>query len=226
MVKCNALACSSGLGIDGDIHANRLSPRQILITLQAQLDALALAPGALFENMVISLADPQHFRPGTAIVTDGGVEIKLTMYCEPCKRIVPVVRDLRAMLQRRGILGYIVRGGYIRAGDAINVSAHSYAALPESRAEKFRDFVATIPPGKVVRYRDVTIAMGVDDSFMRTLPGHIKRHSGSGLPVHRIVNAQGKLLDFMVGQRDKLMLEGVNVDACGAVDLKYVLWQG
>jgi MOSC domain-containing protein YiiM len=120
----DALRCSSGLGIDGDIHANRLSPRQILITLKSELDGLALAPGALFENTVISLSDTRHFRPGTAIVTEGGVEIRLTMFCEPCKRILPVVGNLRPMLHRRGILGYIVRGGEIHAGDAIDVIAN------------------------------------------------------------------------------------------------------
>ena len=226
MVQRAALACASGLGIAGDIHANRLSPRQMLITLQSELNILALAPGALFENMVISLADPRSFRPGTAIVTGCGVEIRLTMYCEPCKRILPVVGDLRAMLRRRGILGYIVSGGEIRTGDAINVIPGKYPALPESPAQKFRDFVPTIPLGKVVRYLDVTIGIGVDSSFVRALPGYVRRNAGDLVPMHRIVNAQGRLLDYLPGQAAKLISEGVRVDSSGAVDLMQFLWQG
>jgi alkylated DNA nucleotide flippase Atl1 len=196
MVECDALVCEAGLGIDGDVHANRLSPRQILVTLQSELDALALAPGALFENMVMSMADAAHFKPGAAIVTDGGVEVRLTMFCEPCKRIARVVPNLGAVVNRRGVLGTIVRGGEIRRGDAVTVIPARYAALPESPAQKFRDFVSTIPAGNVVRYFDVAIAMGVDQSFIRALPGYIRRHMLDPLPVHRIVNAQGEAARF------------------------------
>jgi alkylated DNA nucleotide flippase Atl1 len=212
------LECLSGLGLGGDIHANRLSPRQILITLQSELAEQSIRPGALFENMVVSMRAPRHFRPGAAIVTAGGVEIKLTMYCEPCKRILPVV-GLRSMINRRGILGYIVAGGEIRTGDAIEVIAGRYPALPESPAEKFRDFVATIPVGRVVRYLDVTIAMGVDNSFVRAIPGFIKRNISDQLPVHRIVDGRGRLLNFIPGQAKKLVAEGVSIDDAGAVDL-------
>ncbi|MES2759474.1 MAG: MGMT family protein [Pseudomonadota bacterium] len=225
MLEVDALSCVEGLGIDDDIHANRLSPRQILVTLQSELNALSLAPGVLFENMVISMVDLRDFRPGTAIVTEGGVEIELTMFCEPCKRILPIVGDLRPMLNRRGILGRIVRGGKIHAGDALSVIPGKYAALAESPQQKFRDFVTTIPRGKVVRYLDVTIAMGVDASFRRALPGYIRRNAAEQLPLHRIVDARGRLLDVVVGQREKLIAEGVRV-AAGSVDLKSCLWQG
>jgi alkylated DNA nucleotide flippase Atl1 len=224
MREVDSLSCLSGLGIDGDIHANRLSPRQILITLQSELDAFSLAPGALFENMVIARAAPGDVRPGAALVTERDVEIRLTMYCEPCKRILPVVGDLRRMLHRRGMLGYIVGGGEIRAGDAISIVPGKYAALPDSPVQKFRDFIPTIPAGKVVRYTDVAIAMGVDQSFVRALPGYIRRNGD--LPVHRIVNARGRLLDFVPGQTEALNLEGVHADASGAVDFQSFLWKG
>ncbi len=225
MVECDALDCETALGVDGDVHANRLSPRQILVTLRSELDALALAPGVLFENMVISMADAAHFKPGAAIVTDGGVEIRLTMFCEPCKRIARVVPNLGAMINRRGVLGAIVRGGQIRRGDAVTVMPARYAALPESPAQKFRDFVSTIPAGKVVRYFDVAVAMGVDQSFIRALPGYIRRNMMDQLPVHRIVNAQGMLLDFVHGQQARLVDEGVRVTS-GSVDLHAFLWKG
>lgn len=217
--------CIAGLGLAGDIHAHRLSPRQVLVTLASELASLAIPPGALYENMVITLPSPLGFRPGAALIFDSGVEIRLTMFCEPCKRILPVVGDLKAVLHRRGILGVVVSGGELRRGDGLTLLRDRYPALPESARQKFLDFVATIPAGRVVRFADVATAMGVDRSFIRALPGYIKRASDSGLPLHRIVNAWGGLLSVMHGQAQLLGAEGVVV-AAGSVDLKRYLWQG
>jgi alkylated DNA nucleotide flippase Atl1 len=228
------LICETGLGLSGDVHANRLSPRQILITLESELDDLGIPPGTLRENMVIALDRPEFFKPGSAIVTSGGVEIGLTMYCEPCKRILPVVKNLRDMLNRRGILGYIVRGGNLAVGDAFEIVARKYEPLPESVFQKFLDFVPLIPSGRVVRYIDVTIALGVADSFVRAVPGYIKRSLSYGIPVHRIVTGNGSLLDFLPAQAEVLEREGVTVQGQGdlfktepgKVELSSFLWQG
>ncbi|MES3023674.1 MAG: MGMT family protein [Pseudomonadota bacterium] len=228
----DTLECIAGLGISGDVHANRLSPRQILLTLQSELDELEIAAGALHENLVISTSSREFFQPGTALTTNNGVEIRLTMFCEPCKRISPVVRDLVSMVNRRGILGQIEKGGIIQVGDTINLHPNRYAALPESTYQKFLDFVPTIPVGKVVRLLDVTIAIGVADSFVRAVPGYIKRSVGYDIPLHRIVNAQGKLLAYVPNQAEKLSQEGIDVEIkterypLGAVELKSHLWQG
>lgn len=228
-----SVLCVQHLGIEGDVHANRLSPRQILITLASDLEEFALAPGALHENMVISLPSREHFRPGAAIVTSSGVEIRLTMYCEPCARILPLVANLRRIIHRRGILGTIVAGGAIRIADTVQLLPDRYAPLPESPVERFLDFVSTIPAGKVVRYSDVAIGMGVADSFVRALPGYIRRNLGDGAPVHRIVNAKGELLASIPDQAQRLAAEGVRIDDGGSmprkaatVDLATHLWRG
>ncbi|PWF45452.1 hypothetical protein C7C56_017755 [Massilia glaciei] len=195
---------------------------------------MEIAAGALRENLVISSSSREIFRPGTALITNSGVEIKLTMFCEPCKRIFPVARDLGSMINRRGILGSIETGGIILVGDTISLHPGRYAALPKSAHQKFLDFVPTIPAGKVVRYLDVTIAIGVADSFVRAIPGFIKRSVGYDIPLHRIVNAQGKLLTYIPNQAEKLSDEGVQVEVktglsgstLGAVDLASHLWQG
>jgi alkylated DNA nucleotide flippase Atl1 len=229
----DALACVAGLGVDGDVHANRLSPRQILVTLQSELNALSISPGALHENMVISGAPQAYFRPGAALVTSGGVEIRLTMYCEPCKRIQGLVPDLAALLERRGVLGRIVAGGEIRSGDTIELIPDRYAALPESVEQKFLDFIPTIPAGRVVRFGDVTTAMGVADSFVRAVPGYIRRSMGRKLPLHRVVNARGELPNIVPDQAAMLAAEGVSIACSHApasgvpkVDLQQYLWRG
>lgn len=220
-----ALRCSAGLGIAGDVHANRLSPRQVLVTLRSELDALSLPAGALHENLAIALAVPAAFRPGAALVTARGVEIWLTKYCEPCQRIAAVAPDLGAMIHRRGILGRIVVGGDIVAGDTLELIPGRHAALPESTLQMFLDTVAAIPAGRVATYRDVTTAMGVADSFVRAIPGYIRRNAAAGLPSHRIVDAKGRLPELVQGQQVLLEGEGVSVRA-GAVDLARYLWRG
>ncbi|WP_166455298.1 MGMT family protein [Duganella alba] len=222
-----AMRCKAGLGIHGDVHAHRLSPRQVLVTLASELRDLRIAPGALLENIVISSDRPELFRPGSALLTASGVEIRLTMFCEPCKRIAPVAADFSRLVHRRGVLGVFATGGEIRIGDAVRLIGERYTPLPESAYQKFLAFVPTIPPGRVVRYVDVTVAIGVAGGFVRALPGYIRRSAGLGLPLHRIVNARGALLPFIPGQAGKLLAEGVIQRSDAAtVDLAAFLWQG
>ena len=224
VVAHDTLALTAGLGIVGDISAHKLSPRQVLVTLASQLAELKVAPGALSENLVLAGADSKDFRPGSAIVC-GDVELRLTMYCEPCKQIAALVGNLAAVVERRGILGVVARGGMLHAGDAVTLIPGRYPPLPESVQQKFVEVVAAIPPGRVLRYRDVTLAIGVDDSFVRALPGYIKRNLHvPDLPLHRIVNSCGQLLATLPQQARLLAAEGVPSN--GAVDLTVFLWQG
>jgi len=221
-----ALQCVAGLGIVGDVHANRLSPRQVLLTLSSELEQLRIAPGALQENIVISCGRPELFRPGSALLSASGVEIALTMFCEPCKRIAPLAPKLSKLIHRRGVLGRFVSGGALRAGETVDLIADRYRALPESPYQNFLDVVAAIPAGRVLRHADVAIAMGVADSFVRALPGYIRRSVNLGLPLHRIVNARGQLLDFIPDQAARLGREGVAVRGDVVPDLAHYLFDG
>ena len=223
-VESATLACAAGVGIVGDVHAHRLSPRQVLVTMTSELQRLRIAPGALRENIVISCGRPELFRPGSALVTASGVEIRLTMFCEPCKRVAHLEKNLAKLIHRRGVLGVFETGGELKTGDALELIAERYRALPESTYQKFLDFLPTIPRGHVVRYIDVTIAIGAADSFVRALPGYIKRSIDLDLPLHRIVNARGELLHFIPDQARKLQAEAIAVES--SVDLASYLWQG
>ena len=224
MAAADNLRLVAGLGIQDDINAHGLSPRQILVTATSELDALALQPGALRENLVIATDRPGDFQPGSCLISASGVEIRLTMYCEPCKQLLPLVADLAGLIGRRGILGVIVRSGQLLRGDALELIPGRYPALPDSVYQKFLDFVPTIPRGRVVRYSDVALAIGADNSFVRAIPGYIKRSLASGLPLHRIVSARGQLLATIPHQAEMLMAEGVLSN--GGVELGTYLWQG
>lgn len=224
MTAADSLTLVAGLGIEGDVNAHRLSPRQVLVTIASELEALALPTNALRENLVIATDAPDNFKPGSALTSAGGLEIRLTMHCEPCKQLLPLVGNLAGMIARRGILGVVVSGGQLQRDEVLALIPGRYPALPESVYQKFLDFVATIPRGRVVRYADVAMAIGADNSFVRAIPGYIKRSLGAGLPLHRIVSARGQLLATLPGQAEMLSAEGV--PSTGAVDLKACLWQG
>ena len=224
MTAVDSLTLVTGLGIEGDINAHRLSPRQLLVTIVSELEALALPSSALRENLVISTDAPENFKPGSALIGADGLEIRLTMYCEPCKQLLPLVDNLAGMIGRRGILGVVVGGGQLQRGEVLELLPGRYSALPESVYQKFLDFVATIPRGRVVRYSDVAMAIGADNSFVRAIPGYIKRSLDAGLPLHRIVSARGRLLATIPAQAEMLSAEGV--PSTGSVDLKTCLWQG
>ena len=218
-----ALQCIAGFGIVDDVHANRLSPRQVLLTLTSELAQLGIAPGALQENIVIGCGRPELFRPGSALLSASGVEIALTMFCEPCKRIAHLAPKLGRLIHRRGVLGRVVTGGELRAGEPFELIPGRYEALPESPYQKFLDVVAAIPAGRVLRYADVAIAMGVADSFVRALPGYIRRSVGRELPLHRIVNARGSLPDLVPAQATLLQTEGITVED-NTISLASCLW--
>ncbi|USX28146.1 MGMT family protein [Oxalobacteraceae bacterium OTU3CINTB1] len=224
MAPAGSLTLVEGLGIQDDINAHRLSPRHILVTIASELEALSLPAGALRENLVISTDRPGDFQPGSALTSASGVEIRLTMHCEPCKQLLPLVDDLAGMIGRRGILGVVVAGGQLQRGDTLELLPGRYPALPESVYQKFLDFVQTIPRGRVVRYSDVALAIGADPGFVRAIPGYIKRSLATGVPLHRIVTARGHLLATIPDQAERLMAEGVPSD--GAVELGTFLWHG
>ncbi len=118
-------------------------------------------------------------------------------------------------------------GGALRVGDALTLTGDRYPALPESPYQKFLDFVPTIPAGRVVRYADVALAIGVDQSFVRALPGYIKRSADSALPLHRIVNGRGELPRLAPEQAARLLAEDVALKGTAAVaDLPRHLWRG
>jgi alkylated DNA nucleotide flippase Atl1 len=234
MEQASLLQCIAGYGIQNDVNAHKLSPRQVLITLDAEIEELSAGPGALRENMVVALEDQTAFRPGASLIASSGVEIALTMYCEPCKRIAHIVPTYSEIMGKRGILGRIVRSGTIGEKDSFSIFDEAYDPLQDAVEQRFFDFVRSIPRGRVVRYIDVTIGIGVADSFVRAMPGYIRRASGTTLPLHRIVDGQGRVLDYVSRQAKELENEGVALirqadlfDQKGTrVDLGAHLWLG
>lgn len=197
-------------GIEGDKNSDRHSPRQVLIVDQQDLNELSISPGELRENIVLSEIDSDIFKPGAKLTCSGGAEIRLTFYCEPCKRIAHLVDSLKSIEQKRGILGIVVHEGKVLTGDHVRIEPNYFPVLSEIPYERFLDLVSKIPPGKVITYKQVLTGIGVDRSYYRVMPLYLKK-APDNYPIHRIVDSQGKTISHIPNHRDKLEAEEIKV---------------
>ena len=83
--------------------------------------------------------------------------------------------------------------------------------------------VAQIPAGKIVSYKQIARLIGMPDHARRV--GRAMASAPAGLPCHRVVNAQGRLVPGWTAQRRLLEQEGVAFRPNGCVDLKRHLWR-
>jgi alkylated DNA nucleotide flippase Atl1 len=223
MAEKSELSLTTGLGIDRDVHANPISPRQILIVRREDIAQRNIAPGAMGENIVIAGANVDCFIPGAVINFDRGAAIRLTFYCEPCKQIAHLVTSLKSIEQKRGILGVVIAGGAIATGDKFEIQPNIFPALSEVPYERFLDFLTKIPPGKVVTYRQIIDGIGVSPGYFRALPKYLQKALAAGYPVHRILDSHGALTSHVPHQSECLAAEGVQaIDSC--VSLQDYLW--
>ncbi len=137
-------------GIEGNINSDRSSPRQVLIVNAKDSNSLSIAPGELRENIVLNNVDPNYFKPGAKLVFSDSAAIRLTFYCEPCKRVEHLVDSLKSIEHRRGILGVVIQEGKIAQGDRVTIKPDFFPALSEIPYERFLQLVEQIPPGKVI----------------------------------------------------------------------------
>jgi alkylated DNA nucleotide flippase Atl1 len=208
------LELRAGYGIVGDINANCLSPRQVLVTRNEDLQHYGIEPGGLRENIVVAGVDAERFVPG-ARLDIGGVAIRLTFHCEPCKRIAHMVPSLKNILNRRGLLGVVLSSGVVAIGDQVWPWPDEFPALPVRPYDRFCGFIEQVPAGRVVSYRHVTAGMGVATSYMRAIPRYVSQTVNGN--VHRVVDSEGGLIEnYVPGQLAKLLAEGIEVTTvCG-----------
>ena len=114
-----------GFGIEGDRHATGegvRAARQVLLMDEETLEAFGLVHGEVRENITTSGLDPTFLQEGQRLALGGQVVLQITGPCAPCARMDEIRPGLRQELDgRRGMLASVVRGGTIRAGDAIEV---------------------------------------------------------------------------------------------------------
>ncbi len=119
-------AARADFGLEGDRHARRGSPRQVLLVDAAVLAAEGLSPGDLRENLTVEGFPVDGLAPGTRLRCGAAVVLRVTGPCEPCSFIEGIRPGLRERLRgRRGTLAVVEEGGALRAGDSCTVSGTS-----------------------------------------------------------------------------------------------------
>ncbi|OUL30168.1 hypothetical protein BV378_04770 [Nostoc sp. RF31YmG] len=211
MKESTKINLKSGHGIEEDINANPISPRQILIVRYEDIIELAIPPGELRENIIIQGVKAENFQPGSLINFETGAAVRLTFYCEPCKRIKHLVKSLASIQAKRGILGVVIKSGQVQVGSNFQITPHQFPALSEKPYERFLELLLKLPSGKVVTYKQILQTIGVDHSYMRAIPTYIKKTSALDYPIHRILDSQGNLISHVPEQKNKLEAEGIKV---------------
>lgn len=114
----------TGVGIEGDKHAQAASHRQVLIVDKEALDAVDVEPGIIKENLTVEGVDVMSLAPGTRLRIGSQVVLEITKICEPCFRMDEIRLGLREELTgRRGMNSRVAQGGAIRVGDPITIEA-------------------------------------------------------------------------------------------------------
>ncbi|MBQ5946720.1 MOSC domain-containing protein [Massilia sp. ST3] len=176
----------AGHGLEGDRHADPVSPRQLLLAgalAYADLDLPALA---LRENLLLE-ADTASFRSGDVLRIGATFTLRLMFQCEACGSLDRHQPGLsRAIGGRRGMLARVLAGGRIQAGDRVTGLGPLLPAWPEDWRERVRMVLDALPPGHVLEYRQLAHLAGVAAGYCRAFPRAIARlgpdYAGKAVP--------------------------------------------
>jgi len=167
-----AIACACA-GLAGDMHADPLSPRQILLAGAPAYARHGLDPRALDENLLLDI-DTAALPSGALLQVGPQAVLWLSFQCEPCGHLDGRQRGLaRRIGKDRGMLARVLTGGTITVGDTV---ALLDAAPPWSAptVDDWRRRVArvldAVPDGFVVDYRQLARLAGVAPGYCRVFP--------------------------------------------------------
>jgi hypothetical protein len=161
---------SAGHGLDGDVQADSLSPRQLLIAGTPAYARIGLAPNALRENLLID-SDTAALASGQLLAIGDHALLWLTFACEPCGRLNLRQDNLtRTIGAQRGMLARVLRSGTIAVGDPVRVLPATLPPWSNDWRARVEAVLASVPPGMVVEYRQLAKLAGVALTYCRVFP--------------------------------------------------------
>jgi hypothetical protein len=167
------VACADAVtqrGLLDDVHADRFSPRQVLIASAGVYTDLALPPQALRENLLVDV-DTAGLRSGTVLQVGDDVLLRLMFQCEACGSLDAFRPGLsRTLGERRGMLARVIAGGTLREGDAIRDLGPLLEAWSDDWHERVLAVLDALPAESVIAYRDLARLAGVQSTYCRAFP--------------------------------------------------------
>ncbi|MBZ2209459.1 MOSC domain-containing protein [Massilia sp. R798] len=159
-----------GAGIDGDVHADPLSPRQLLLASAQAYDQFSLPPHALRENLLVDF-DTSTLVSGAVLRIGGEVRLRLMFQCEACGQLDIQQSGLsRKLGTRRGMLARVLAGGLVQRGDRVQDLGVLEAPWPEDWRRRIAQVLDAVPPGAVIEYKQLARLAGVQPSYCRAFP--------------------------------------------------------
>jgi hypothetical protein len=176
----------AGIGLEGDKHADRLSPRQVLLAGAGVVEDLSLPPHALGENLLIDL-DTAQLRSGVVLRVGAQVLLRLMFQCEPCGTLDRFQPGLSGRIgSRRGMLARVLAGGPIRPGDRIADLGRSLPAWADDWRARVAQVLRAVPDGMVLSYAQLALLAGVQSTYCRAFPRVLAKlgpaYAGKALP--------------------------------------------
>ena len=155
-------------GIEGNVYC--LPLRQVLIVPSQSLTEFNLSPGDLRENIVVDGLDLHKLESGT-VIQIGGVRIRLTFHCEPCRAIADKV-NLKKITHKRGVLGSFLNNGFIKVGDAVVVDGKRFYAIPYRIDDRIKWYLDK--QDKPVPVSKLAFDIGLSNSYCRAIPNLVR----------------------------------------------------
>ncbi|MFC1787522.1 MOSC domain-containing protein [Halobacteriota archaeon] len=114
-----------GYGLLDDAHANPDTHRQVSLLAIESIDkmkklGLDLKPGDFAENLTTKGIDLTSLKPGTRINIGDKVILEITQIGKECHSGCAIFKQVgKCIMPEEGIFGKVIRGGLVKAGDAI-----------------------------------------------------------------------------------------------------------
>jgi len=179
------IACSPR-GIAGSVPCAPF--RQALIDSRSVTAELGLNPGDLRENIVVDCDDLYDLPSGT-VVKIGQALVRLTFHCEPCRKILKLIKFDR-IVHRRGVFGMFLNDARIAFGDEFAVTQQRFDEIPYAVNERIRWFLKK--HGGRGAALDLVHELGLPTSSGRIMPRLLAKLLGAAPAANEGVSAQGK----------------------------------
>lgn len=167
---CERARLTGMTGFDDDMHAHRLSPRQVLIASAAAYADLALPPHALRENLLVD-ADTARLGSGTVLQIGSEVRLRLMFQCEACGQLDSQQPGLsRTIGMRRGMMARVLEGGVIVRGDRIQDLGVLELPWHDDWRARVAQVLAAVPDDSVIEYKHLARLAGIQSSYCRAFP--------------------------------------------------------
>ena len=118
-------------GLAGDAHADGGSHRQVSLLAIESINKMRslgfdVGPGDFAENLTCQGVELASLPVGTRLAVGEEVILEITQIGKECHSGCAIYRQIgRCIMPREGVFARVIRGGMVRAGDALEPGANS-----------------------------------------------------------------------------------------------------